>query len=176
MSALHQTTRSEPPISVYLLDANHLPPLRRRSRRLVRRQTFRTRPARSGRLNSRASNPLHPPSYAPPTRHTEGHDKKQSLHKKYSLLARLAFPSELLPTRCVTFRLPEYFTYGGSASSKPRVLFALSSRDRVFHEKPCAVLNEARQKTLADVVRRPQMRYQHSGFSQKIGAFSTIGY
>ena len=34
-------------------------------------------------------------------------------------------------------------------------------------KKACAVLNEARQKTLADVVRRPQMRYQHSGFSQK---------
>jgi hypothetical protein len=31
-----------------------------------------------------------------------------------------------------------------------------SSGDRVLHEKPCAVLNEARQKTLADVVRRPK--------------------
>jgi hypothetical protein len=34
-------------------------------------------------------------------------------------------------------------------------------------KKPCAVLNEAGQKRSTDVVRRPQMRYQHSGFSQK---------
>ena len=36
-------------------------------------------------------------------------------------------------------------------------------------KKPCAVLNEAGQKRSTDVVRRPQMRYQHFGFSQKIG-------
>jgi hypothetical protein len=35
-------------------------------------------------------------------------------------------------------------------------------------------LNEAGQKRSADVVRRPQMRYQHSGFSQKIGAYRLL--
>ncbi len=57
--------------------------------------------------------------------------------------------------------------------------FALSSRADPAEigfsmKKPCAVLNEAGQKTLADVVRRPQMRYQHSGFSQKIGAYRLL--
>ena len=93
-----------------------------------------------------------------------------------SLRERHSSGSTNLPIRAssdeVSLVCPDIFTYEGSASSKPRVLFALSSRADPAEigfsmKKPCAVLNEARQKTLTDVVRRPQMRYQHSGFSQK---------
>ena len=111
----------------------------------------------------------------PPTGRTEGHDKKQSLREKYNLLARL--PVRASSDKVSLSVCPNIFTYGGSASSKPRVLFALSSRADPAEigfsmKKPCAVLNEAGQKTSADVVRRPQMRYQHSGFCKKSGPFA----
>ena len=100
-----------------------------------------------------------------------------------SLRERHSSGSTGLPIRAssdeVSLVCPDIFTYEGSASSKPRVLFALSSRadpsgDRFSVKKPCAVLNEVRQKRSADMVRRPQMRYQHSGFSQKIGAYRLL--
>lgn len=59
------------------------------------------------------------------------------------------------------------------------VLFALSSRADPAEigfsmKKPCAVRMRLVKKTLADVVRRPQMRYQHSGFSQKNRGFRLL--
>ena len=100
-----------------------------------------------------------------------------------SLRERHSSGSTRLPIRAssdeVSLVCPNIFTYGGSASSKPRVLFAPSSRADPAEigfsmKKPCAALNEAGQKRSADVVRRPQMRYQHSGFSQKIGAYRLL--
>jgi hypothetical protein len=103
----------------------------------VTRQSFRTRPAWSGGLNSRAANLLDLPE--------------------------------------VSLVCPNIFTYGGSASSKPRVLFAprVDPAEIGFSmKKPCAVLNETGQKRSTNVVRRPQMRYSTPG--QKIGPFRLL--